>query len=71
MRPRLIVIALALAAGSAIAASADDARLVAAIRARLSDFVTVFFLPIWTGAVIPYSAWHARMWRRSYKRGRS
>ena len=34
MRPRLIVIALALAAGSAIAASADDARLVAAIRAH-------------------------------------
>lgn len=24
--------------------------------------ISIFFMPIWTGAVIPYSAWHARMW---------
>ncbi len=40
--------------------------LVAVLIVAFAVGVTVFFLPIWTGAVIPYSAWHARMWLPSW-----
>ena len=40
--------------------------LFAALLVALAIGVTIYFLPIWTGSVMTYAAWHARMWLPSW-----
>ena len=44
----------------------DKRFLIAALAVALAIGVTIYFLPVWTGHVMPYGSWHARMWLDSW-----